>query len=66
MVSAAVRLGAAGPLEGQRLLAWQREEAESVLVATAGLPPEAAASAAPILDLLQAHQDRLYSRLFQS
>jgi len=66
LISAAVRIGAAGPLEGQRLLARQREVAESVLVATAGLAPEAAASAAPLLDLLQAHQDRLYSRLFQS
>jgi urease accessory protein len=66
MLSAAVRLGLVGPLEAQELLAGVAPEAEAVLRATAGLAPEDAAGAAPVLDLLQGHQDRLYSRLFQS
>ena len=65
-LSAAVRLGAVGPLEAQSLLAAAARTAEEALVATAELMPEDAATAAPLLDLLQAHQDRLYSRLFQS
>ncbi len=66
LVSAAVRLGVVGPLEAQALLARAGEAAERALAATADLPPEEAASSAPLLDLLQGHQDRLYSRLFQS
>jgi urease accessory protein len=65
-VSAAVRLGVVGPLEAQRLLARTSVTAERALAATASLAPEEAASCAPLLDLLQGHQDRLYSRLFQS
>ncbi len=66
IVSAGVRLGAAGPLEAQRLLAGAAAVADEVLAATAELAPEDAASASPLLDLLQGQQDRLYSRLFQS
>jgi urease accessory protein len=66
LVSAAVRLGVVGPLEAQALLAQAEAEAERALAATADLAPEDAASAAPLLELLQGHQDRLYSRLFQS
>ncbi len=65
-VSAAVRLGVVGPLEAQALLAHASTAAERALAATAELPPEAAAGSAPLLDLLQGQQDRLYSRLFQS
>jgi urease accessory protein len=66
LVSAAVRLGVVGPLEAQSLLARAGDAAERALAATAELRPEDAASSAPLLDLLQGHQDRLYSRLFQS
>ena len=66
LVSAGVRLGVVGPLEAQALLAGLARPVEDALAATAHLPPEEAASAAPLLDLLQGHQDRLYSRLFQS
>jgi len=66
MLSAAVRLGVVGPLEAQELLAGAAEAAERALPATAGLAPEEAAGSAPLLELLQGHQDRLYSRLFQS
>jgi urease accessory protein len=66
VVSAAVRLGVVGPLEAQALLAGAASSAERALAATVALAPEEAASGAPVLDLLQGHQDRLYSRLFQS
>lgn len=65
-ISAAVRLGLVGPLEAQALLAEAGASAERAVAATAGLAPEDAASGAPLVDLLQGHQDRLYSRLFQS
>ncbi len=66
IVSAGVRLGLTGPLEAQRLLARAGAIAEEVLRVTGGRPPEEAAAASPLLDLLQGHQDRLYSRLFRS
>jgi urease accessory protein len=65
-VSAAVRLGVVGPLEAQALLSRAASAAERALAASADLRPEEAAGSAPLLDLLQGHQDRLYSRLFQS
>jgi len=65
-LSAAVRLGVVGPFEAQGLLARAAAGCDEILAATAGRPPEDAASAAPLLDLAQAHQDRLYSRLFRS
>lgn len=58
-ISAAVRLGIVGPLAAQQMqahLSFDRIDTESD-------PPM---QTAPILDLLQATQDRLYSRLFQS
>jgi urease accessory protein len=66
LVSAAVRLGVVGPLEAQALLARAADQAARALAVTAELLPEEAASSAPLVDLLQGHQDRLYSRLFQS
>jgi urease accessory protein len=57
-VSSAVRLGIVGPLEAQQLQ-WQLK-AETQRSET--LPVQTA----PVLDLLQGTQDRLYSRLFQS
>lgn len=64
--SAAVRLGIAGPLEAQELLARTGATADTVAGACAGRSAEEAAAASPLLDLMQSHQDRLYSRLFQS
>jgi urease accessory protein len=58
ILGSAVRLGIVGPLEAQRILTRIRIEtpiADAIPVQTA-----------PVLDLLQATQDRLYSRLFQS
>lgn len=66
MLSAGVRLGVVGPLEAQGLLAALAPVAAEVLAATRALEPGDAASAAPLLDVLQGQQDRLYSRLFQS
>lgn len=66
VVSAAVRLGALGPFEAQRHLVASAAEAERVLRATCQRGPEDAAATSPIIDLVQGHQDRLYSRLFQS
>jgi urease accessory protein UreF len=66
VLSAAVRLGVVGPLEAQALLAAARRTGDEVSAATAGRRPEQAAATSPLLDLWQAHQDRLYSRLFRS
>lgn len=66
VLSAAVRLGAVGPLEAQGLLAAARGAGDAVEAATADRAPEAAATTSPLLDLWQSHQDRLYSRLFRS
>lgn len=66
IVSAGVRLGIVGPLEAQATLLRAGALAEAVRAATAGRAPEEAAASSPLLDLVQSHQDRLYSRLFQS
>lgn len=57
-IGAAVRLGIVGPLEGQRIQSRINFETLDF-----ELP---AVQTVPVLDLLQATQDRLYSRLFQS
>jgi urease accessory protein len=66
VVSAAVRLGIVGPGEGQRLQASSAATQSAVLAACAGLGPGAQCQTAPLLDLLGAGHDRLYSRLFTS
>jgi len=66
VVAAAVRLGLAGPMEGQALQSRLAALAEEVAGACADLALEDAAHSSPLLDLVQGHQDRLYSRLFRS
>ena len=66
LVSAGVRLGLLGPLEAQGVLARLGPTAEAVQTRFTSADPAEAASISPLLDLLQSHQDRLYSRLFQS
>lgn len=66
LVSAAVRLGIAGPLEGQSLQWRLAPYAEGLIAGALKTPAEDAAHTAPLLDLLQGGHDRLYSRLFQS
>jgi urease accessory protein len=65
-LSAAVRLGLTGPLQSQRLQAELAPTLDAALSACADARVEDAAQTAPILDILQGAQDRLYTRLFQS
>lgn len=70
IVSSAVRLGIVGPMEGQsiqhRMAACaERWAAEAERVGAEGWET-AAAQVSPIVELIQASHDRLYSRLFQS
>ncbi|HEX8913411.1 MAG TPA: urease accessory UreF family protein [Humisphaera sp.] len=66
LISAAVRLGAVGPMEGQRLQALAAQDANAHAGVCLTTSADDIAQSAPFLDLLQASQDRLYSRLFQS
>jgi urease accessory protein len=66
VLAAAVRLGIAGSYDAQRL---QHEVMPTLLAISdrcAALDERDLAQTAPLLDLLQAAHDRLYSRLFQS
>jgi urease accessory protein len=65
-VGAAVRLGIVGPLEAQQIQARLAPEAEQVSRRCSGLSLEEVAQIAPLIDIFQGAQDRLYSRLFQS
>ena len=66
VLTAAVRLGIAGSFEAQRLqhdsAAWLEEVAQRCAVLTA----DDLAQTEPLIDILHAGHDRLYSRLFQS
>lgn len=64
--AAAVRLNIIGPMEAQALQHQLGPAMTAMLAACESLPPEAVAQTAPLLDLWQGAQDRLYSRLFQS
>jgi len=65
LMSSAVRLGIVGSLDAQRM--QQRIAAEFKPLAEAEPPPmQAAAQTSPILEILHARHDRLYSRLFVS
>jgi urease accessory protein len=66
VVSAAVRLGIAGPGEAQRLQASAALTQSAVLAACSALAAAAQSQTAPLIDLLGAGHDRLYSRLFTS
>jgi len=59
-ISVAVRLGIVGPFEGQQI---QSQFSTDHRPLTTDHP---SVQISPVLDLLQAGQDRLYSRLFQS
>jgi urease accessory protein len=65
-VSAAVRLGIVGPLQAQNLQHRLAAPLTPLAERFSGLPPESVAQTAPLADLLQGTQDRLYSRLFIS
>jgi urease accessory protein len=66
VLSAAVRLGAIGPLEAQRLQADVAGRLEALLQSSAGLSPSDAAQTSPLLDVFGALHDTLDGRLFQS
>ncbi len=65
-VSSAVRLGIVGPLEGQNIQRQVSPLAAQTVEACRDLDLDDVAQTAPLIDLFQGSQDRLYSRLFQS
>lgn len=66
VVSSAVRLGIVGPLQGQNLQHRLSARAAPLVRRCMEIPLERATPTAPLADLFQATQDRLYSRLFVS
>jgi urease accessory protein len=66
LVAAAIRLGIVGPMEGQALQHRLSQPAREILAQCGSLPVAVAAQTAPLMEIWQATQDRLYSRLFQS
>ncbi|MBN1209122.1 MAG: urease accessory protein UreF [Myxococcaceae bacterium] len=66
VASAAVRLGLLGPHEAQRLQHELADVQRAVLGRCGALPLSELSQPAPLIDLLGATHDRLYSRLFQS
>jgi urease accessory protein len=66
VLAAAVRLNITGPMEAQVLQHKLSAKAELVRQKCKDLTLEQIAQTAPLLDLWQGAQDRLYSRLFQS
>lgn len=66
ILAAAVRLNIVGPMEAQILQQQLSPTAECVLKKCEALTLDEIAQTAPLLDLWQGGQDRLYSRLFQS
>ncbi len=65
-ISAAVRLNIIGPGEGQAIQRRLTDAAESAARRFGLVALEDVAQTAPLFDLWQGTQDRLYSRLFQS
>lgn len=66
VVSSAVRLNIVGPLVGQRLQRELGPATDALVPIACRLTLDDATQTAPLLDILQGTQDRLYSRLFQS
>ena len=64
--SAAVRLGIMGAFEAQAMQAELTAHIDAIVRDCGELSPDHIAQTAPLIDLFQATQDRLYSRLFQS
>jgi urease accessory protein len=66
LIAAAIRLGIVGPMEGQALQDRLSLAACEIMTQCDTLPVTQAAQTAPLLEIWQGTQDRLYSRLFQS
>lgn len=66
LLSSAVRLGLVGPYQGQEIQRKLSTTMEMVIHVCQDLGLHDVAQTAPLIDLFQNNQDRLYSRLFQS
>lgn len=66
MISSAVRLNVVGPLQGQHIQHRLSSVAERCVEQARHRGLEDISQTAPVIDLLQATHDRLYSRLFRS
>ena len=66
VLAAGVRLGIIGSYDAQRLQFESGPIMDAVIARCGDLDDSALAQTAPLVDLWQASQDRLYSRLFQS
>ena len=66
VLSAAVRLGIVGSYQAQRMHHEAGSDLHRVLAGADALEAEEICQTAPVLDMLHAAHDRLYSRLFQS
>ena len=66
LIASAVRLNIVGPMEAQSLQHLLSSPAEELSERSIHLTLDDLAQTAPLLDLWQGAQDRLYSRLFQS
>jgi urease accessory protein len=66
LLSAAVRLGACGPTEAQSIHHRLYASLDAALATARTLTLDDLAQTAPVVELVQATHDRLYSRLFQS
>ena len=66
ILSAGVRLGLTGPFQAQQIQYRLGHEQQRVLAQCSSLTVDDLAQTAPLLDLFQGMQDRLYSRLFQT
>jgi len=64
--AAAVRLGIMGAFEAQAMQAELTAHIDRIVRDCGELSPDDIAQTAPLIELFQATQDRLYSRLFQS
>lgn len=66
LISSSVRLGIVGPQQAQAVQVRLSSDAEQIAQQCRDLVPQEMAIWAPLIDLFQATQDRLYTRLFQS
>lgn len=66
LISSGIRLSMIGPLEGQALRYRLHSFLEALATRCPQFDPRSMAQTAPLVEILQASQDRLYSRLFQS
>ncbi len=66
LIAAAVRLGIVGPMEGQTMQHRLGNSARAIFAECGAIEIGEAAQTAPLIEMWQGAQDRLYSRLFQS